>query len=147
MTPQRRKRTAKTQKDREDAKAPLNVAQINELSNRIIGCAIKVHKTLGPGFIEKVYTKALAYEFKRHGIGAQQEVSFPVKYAERLVGTQRVDFVVEEAIIVETKAVYEINNFHMAQILSYLKATSMRLGLILNFSRARLQIKRVVHGL
>ena len=125
----------------------MDTTQINELSNRVIGCAIKVHRGLGPGFVEKIYAKALEHELKTHDIAFGRETSIPVKYEGRLVGTQRLDFLVEDEIVLEAKALYEINNFHMAQVLSYLKATGKRLGLILNFSRTRLQIKRVAYHL
>ena len=125
----------------------MDAKEINELSNRVIGCAIKVHRGLGPGFVEKIYAKALEHELKTHDIPFSREASIAVKYEGRLVGTQRLDFLVEDEIVLEAKALYEINNFHMAQVLSYLKATEKRLGLILNFARTRLQIKRVVNRL
>jgi GxxExxY protein len=125
----------------------MNTEGINKLSNLIIGNAIKVHKALGPGFIEKLYSKALAHEFTNGKIKFIQEKSIKVKYDGIFLGEQRIDFIVEDEIVLEMKAVYEINNFHMAQILSYLKAADKRLGLILNFSRSRLEIKRVVNKL
>jgi len=125
----------------------MKIGQINELSNKIIGYAIRVHKSLGPGFIEKIYAKALAYELKKNGIKSNQEKSIKVRYEGLLLGEHRLDFLIEDEIILEIKAVYEINNFHMAQVLSYLKATNKKLGLILNFSRSRLEIKRAVYKL
>ena len=125
----------------------MKIGQINELSNKIIGYAIRVHKSLGPGFIEKIYAKALAYELKKNGIKFNQEKSIKVRYEGLLLGEHRLDFLIEDEIILEIKAVYEINNFHMAQVLSYLKATNKKLGLILNFSRSRLEIKRAVYKL
>ena len=125
----------------------MSVAQINELSNRVIGCAIDVHRVLGPGFVEKIYAKAFAHELDKNRIGFTREEVVQVKYDGVLLGAQRLDFVIEEEIVLEIKAVYEINNFHLAQILSYLKTTDKRLGLILNFARARLQIRRVAHHL
>ena len=113
----------------------------------MIGCAIKVHRGLGPGFVEKIYAKALEHELKTHDIAFQREASIPVQYDDRLMGVQRIDFLVEDEIVLEAKAIYDINNFHMAQVLSYLKATEKRLGLILNFARPRLQIKRVANHL
>lgn len=122
----------------------MKIEQINELSNKIIGYAIKVHKSLGPGFIEKIYTKALAYELEKGKINFTQEKIITIKYEDLLLGGHRLDFLIEDEIILEIKAVYEINNFHMAQTLSYLKAAGKRLGLILNFSRSKLQIKRII---
>lgn len=121
--------------------------KINKLSNEVIGFAIKIHKTLGPGFIEKIYAKALAYELEKNKIKFAREKTIKVKYEDMFLGEHRLDFIIEDEIILETKAVYEINNFHMAQTLSYLKATNKRLGLILNFSRSKIEIKRVVYNL
>ncbi len=125
----------------------MNAEQINELSNKIIGYAIQIHKTLGPGFVERIYAKALAHEFKKNRINFTQEKSIKIKYDSTLLGEHRLDFLIEDEVILEIKAVFEINNFHMAQILSYLKATNKKLGLILNFSRSKLEIKRVVFNL
>lgn len=111
----------------------MTLEQINELSNKIIGFAIKVHKALGPGFVEKVYVKALIFELEKNKIKFTQEKSIKVKYENLLLGQHRLDFLIEDEIILEIKAVYEINNFHMAQMLSYLKAADKKLGLILNF--------------
>lgn len=121
--------------------------QINDLSNKIIGLAINIHKALGPGFMERIYTRALAYEFEKEKIKFSQEKTIRVKYENLFLGEHRLDFLVENEIILEIKAVFEINNFHLAQILSYLKAADKRLGLILNFSRSKLEIKRVVYNL
>lgn len=119
---------------------------INDLSNRVIGCGIKVHKVLGPGFIEKIYSKALAYELGKSAIKFTRETTIRVKYEDVLLGEQRLDFLVEDELIMEIKAVFEINDFHMAQMLSYLKAANKKLGLILNFAKTTLEIKRVVYN-
>lgn len=125
----------------------MNSEQINGLSNKIIGYAIKVHKSLGPGFIEKIYAKALTYELEKDKVKFTREKSIKVKYEGILLGEHRLDLLIEDELIIEIKAVYEINNFHLAQMLSYLKATNKKLGLILNFSRSKLEIKRVVYKL
>lgn len=125
----------------------MNVEEINELSKKVIGNAIKVHKSLGPGFIEKIYAKALAYELEKNSIGFTRENPIKVKYDGFLLGEHRLDFLIDGGIILEIKAVYEINNFHTAQMLSYLKAANKKLGLILNFSRSKLEIKRIVYNL
>jgi len=125
----------------------MNAEEINGLSNRIIGYGIKIHKALGPGFIEKIYSKAFAYELEKDKIKFTREKPIKVKYEGLLLGEHRLDFLIEDEVILELKAVYEINNFHIAQILSYLKATDKKLGLILNFSRSKLEIKRTVHKL
>lgn len=121
--------------------------QINALSTKLIGHGIRIHKTPGPGFIEKIYSKAFAYELEKDKIKFIREKPIRIKYEGLLLGEHRLDFLIEDEIILELKAVYEINNFHIAQILSYLKATNKKLGLILNFSRSKLEIKRVVHNL
>ncbi len=116
---------------------------LNALTEQIIGAAIEIHKALGPGFTERIYAKAFHTELKVRGLTFVTEQTVRVKYKEQLLGLHRLDLVVEDTLIVELKAVYEINNFHIAQILSYLKVSGKRLGLILNFSRSRLEIKRV----
>ena len=109
----------------------------------MIGSAIDVHKAIGPGFTERMYARALQLELQQRNVPFVVEQPIQVKYKDYLLGTHRLDLVVKEAVVVELKAVYEINNFHVAQTLSYLKASGKRLGLILNFSRGRLEIKRV----
>lgn len=147
-TPQKRREVAEAQKDRNSTSQNAGDAkEFNALSEQIIGCAIDVHKVLGPGFGEKMYARALAHEFKKHGMSFIQEELIRVKYDGVLLGTQRLDFTVADKIVLEVKAVYDLNNFHMAQLLSYLKATGKRLGLLLNFSRPRLQIRRVANQL
>ncbi len=118
---------------------------LDKLTERIIGLAIKVHKTLGPGFVEKIYEKAMAYEFKQNKIGFREQAEIRVKYEKIELGHQRIDFLVEDEIIVELKCVSEISEIHEAQILSYLKTANRRVGLILNFARKKLDIKRMVN--
>jgi len=124
----------------------MNQSELNNLSRRIIGLAINVHKKLGPGFIEKIYEKALAYEFKGQEIKFTNQAIIRVKYNDLFLGNQRVDFMVENEVILELKAVSELNNIHEAQMLSYLKTANKRLGLILNFALATLEIKRIVNN-
>ena len=114
------------------------------LTDKVINLAIKIHKTLGPGFIEKIYEKALAHEFIKHKIKHKRQKKISVKYDCVLLGDQRVDFIVEDKIILELKAVSEINNIHKAQIISYLKAAELEVGLILNFAKDKLEIKRII---
>ena len=114
-----------------------------ELTKEIIGSAIAVHKALGPGFTERIYSKALQLELQKHKLLFELEQTVRVRYDGHLLGTHRLDLVVNDTVVVELKAVYEINNFHIAQMLSYLKASGKRLGLILNFARGTLEIKRV----
>ncbi len=119
--------------------------ELDKLSNRIIGVAIGVHRNLGPGFTERIYEKALAQEFRQQGIRFDEQRVIRVKYGGRELGHQRVDFVVEGEVIVETKAVSRVIGVHRGQMISYLKTVDKRLGLILNFGRKKLEIKRVVH--
>lgn len=125
----------------------MNVEEINELSNKIIGLAINVHKELGPGFAEKIYEKALAYEFSKAGLKLNEQREINVKYKNLELGCQRVDFLVENEIILELKSVSELNGIHEAQMLSYLKTSGKKLGLLLNFAKKRLEIKRLVNKL
>lgn len=125
----------------------MKTEQINELSNKIIGYAIKVHKALGSGFIEKIYVKALVYELEKNKVKFVREKPIKIKYESLLLGEHRLDFLIEDEIILEAKAVIEINNFHLAQVLSYLKAANKKLGLLLNFSKPKLEIKRIAYNL
>lgn len=118
---------------------------IDELSNKIIGIAIEVHKTIGPGFVEKIYERALAYEFQKRKIKFANQKVIRVRYKEIELGDQRIDFLIKNEIILELKAVSQIDELHIAQMLSYLKATNKKLGLILNFAKPTLEIKRVIN--
>jgi len=119
--------------------------ELNKLSNKIIGIAIKIHKKLGPGFVEKIYERALAYEFEKEGVSFDQQKVIRVKYEDLELGDQRVDFMVEDALILEVKVASRIIEIHQDQVISYLKASDKTLGLILNFGRKRLEIKRLVN--
>lgn len=119
---------------------------LNNLSNQIIGVAIKVHKNLGPGFVEKVYERALLYEFEKEGIKFVTQVPVKIKYENIDIGGQRVDIIVEDEIILELKSMSTICDAHKSQLVSYLKVTDKRLGLILNFAKSKLEIKRIVNN-
>lgn len=123
----------------------MNRDELDKLANRIIGIAIEIHKILGPGFVEKIYEKALAYELDKNKIKYDQEKVIKVKYKDLLLGDQRIDFLIEDELILELKSASVITEVYKAQILSYLKAANKRLGLILNFGREQLEIKRVVN--
>ena len=117
-----------------------------ELSDKIIGLAIEVHKTLGNGFLEKVYENALMIEFKTNNITANQQLSIPVRYKENIVGEYFVDILVENKIILELKTVKRIEPIHEAQLLHYLNATNFKLGYIINFAAPlKLEFKRIVN--
>ena len=119
--------------------------KLNAISKKIIGLAFKVHNKLGPGFIERIYSEALALEFKNKEILFEQEKIIKVNYNGKEIGAQRIDFLIEKEIILEIKATESIGGIYMAQILSYLKALDRKLGLILNFGNTRINIKRIVN--
>jgi GxxExxY protein len=102
-----------------------------------IGCAIAVHKALGPGYLESIYQKAMRVEFEAHGIGYESEKSIVVNYRGVQIHAQRVDLIVRGLIVVELKAVTRFDEIHRAQVISYLRTTGLRAGLLINF-RARL---------
>jgi GxxExxY protein len=117
-----------------------------ETAKVVIGAAIEVHRHLGPGFIEYVHRKALAYELSLRGLDVEQEKQILVPYKEIQIAGQRLDLLVGGRLIVELKCVEEFAPIHQAQLLSYLKATRLRLGLLLNFKTQVLKdgIKRIV---
>ncbi len=119
-------------------------AELNRLSKVIIGRALAVANTLGSGFLEKVYENALAYELLKVGIAVAQQHGIVVLYDGAVVGEYAVDLLVEGSVVVELKAVMALNAAHRAQCLNYLKATDLRMCLLLNFGRPRLEIKRLV---
>jgi GxxExxY protein len=121
-------------------------AELNALSHAVIGAAIEVHRTLGPGFLESVYEEALCVELKLRGISFESQVEVGVQYKGEPVGVGRLDILVAGALIVELKAVETLAPIHEAQLLSYLKATGHRLGLLMNFNIPVLRngLKRII---
>ena len=123
--------------------------EINELTEKIIGSAIKVHKTLGPGFLESVYQAALAYEFKQAGIPFEKEKALPVPYEDIILDVGfRCDFLVDGRVIVECKTVQEISAIDQAKLLNYLKIAKLQVGLLINFNVLLLKrgIRRMVNN-
>jgi GxxExxY protein len=116
-----------------------------ELSKKIIGAAIKVHRELGPGFLESIYEQALKVEFSEHNFHFDSQKEIKIKYLGVEVGQHRLDLIVENQIILEIKAVKDLIDVHFAQLRSYLKATGLKVGLLLNFAKPALEIKRVVY--
>ena len=116
----------------------------SDLTQKIIGAAIKVHKTLGPGFPEKIYQRALSEEFNKQRIPFIREEKFRVYYENKDVGYEIMDFCAYDKIAIELKAMREIMDLHAKQVVSYLKGRKLRLGLILNFGKSKLEIKRVI---
>lgn len=115
-----------------------------DLTQKIIGAAINVHKQLGPGYPEKIYQRALAEEFKKQKILFRREEKFRVFYNDKDVGYEIIDFCAYDKIAVELKAMREIMDLHAKQVVSYLKGRKLRLGLILNFGKSKLEIKRII---
>ena len=117
-----------------------------ELSDRIIGCAIAVHKELGAGYLEKVSERALCIELKYQGLNYASHVPIQVYYRNQIVGDYFADIIVESKIILEHKTCNVIHPLHSAQIMNYLTATGIKVGYILNFgNEAKLEFKRIVH--
>lgn len=114
-----------------------------DLTHKIIGCAMEVHKTLGNGFQEVVYQRALAIEMQMQGLNFEREKEMPLQYKGYDVGTRRVDFFVEDKIMVEIKAITDLEDVHLAQAMNYLEAYNMSIGLLINFGAKSLQFKRV----
>jgi len=109
--------------------------EFSELSNKVIGCAIEVHKTLGPGLLESTYKHCLAHELHCHGIGFQMEVALPVNYkGVQLDCGYRIDLLVEKEIIIELKSVETIKSIHEAQLLTYMKLLGIKHGFLINFN-------------
>jgi GxxExxY protein len=115
------------------------------LSKQIIGAAIEVHRELGPGFLEKIYEEALKLELRKQDLEFEYQKEITVEYLGVVVGTHRLDLIVEDNIIIELKAEKEFEDIHYAQLRSYLKATDMKVGLLLNFAKPTLEIRRIVN--
>ncbi len=122
---------------------------LNELTEKIIGLAIKVHRTLGPGFLESVYQAALAYEMEKANIPFEKEKTLPVPYEDIFLEVGfRCDFLIDNRIIVECKAVGQLTAIDQAQVINYLKITNKHVGLLINFNVLRLKdgLKRLVNN-
>lgn len=114
-----------------------------DLTGRIIGCAMEVHKRLGNGFQEVIYQRALEIEMNITGLAFVREMEMPIHYREQEIGTRRVDFFVEGKIMVELKALIKLEDVHLAQAMNYLEAYKMEIGLLINFGAKSLEFKRV----
>ena len=117
-----------------------------DITEKIIGASFEVHKFLGNGFQEIIYQRALAWELKQAGLSFQREIEQDIFYKElpEPIGTRRADFVVDEKVLVELKAVIELEDVHLAQVLNYLKAYRLEVGLLINFGSKSLTFKRLV---
>lgn len=114
------------------------------LTSRIIGCAYRVANELGPGFLEKVHENALAHELRKVGFKVQQQHGIEVHYDGVKVGDYAADLLVEGQILIELKACRDLDEIHLAQCLNYLKATELKVCLLMNFGRAKIQIRRLM---
>ena len=113
-----------------------------EITEKIIGCAMNVHNSIGSGFQEVIYQRALALEMEKMGLSFVRELEIPIYFDGTEIGSRRVDFFVEEKIMVEIKAISRLENVHLAQAINYLEAYKMEVGLLVNFGASSLQFKR-----
>ena len=120
---------------------------INDITYKINGAIFEVNKILGPGFLEKVYENALLFELKNRGLEADKQVPIKVNYKDKLVGEYFADILVENQVIIELKTIVNLDNNHEAQLLNYLKATGIKVGILVNFKQTRAEIKRMVLNL
>ena len=118
----------------------------SELTGKIIGCAMEVHKILGNGFQEVVYQRALEEEFAARDISAQREFEMYIFYKGKVVGTRRVDFFVEDTVSVEIKALTELEDVHLTQAINYLEAYNIEIGLLINFGTKSLEYRRLINS-
>jgi GxxExxY protein len=114
-----------------------------ELTHRIIGCAMEVHRHLGNGFQEVIYQRALSIEMAIQGLSFEREKEMSVYYKDEQVGTRRADFFVQNEVMVELKALVQLEDVHLAQAINYLEAYNMKIGLLINFGAKSLQFKRL----
>ena len=136
--------TDKIQRDNGLNSSESNREEINQLTEKIIACVYRVSNTLGSGFLEKVYENALAIELRNNGLKVEQQHPIKVFYDGQTVGDFAADLLVESCVIVELKAVRILDDVHSAQCLNYLKATGLKICLLVNFGRPRVEIKRLV---
>jgi GxxExxY protein len=118
----------------------------SDLTRKIIGCAMEVHKILGNGFQEVIYQRALAKEMNLQNVLFSREHEMPIFYKEEQIGTRRVDFLVEGKVSVEIKAVTKLEDVHLAQAINYLEAYNLEIGLLINFGAKSLEFKRLINS-
>ena len=118
----------------------------SELTGKIIGSAMEVHKALGNGFQELIYQRALNIEFRKSNISAVREVEMPIHYKGENIGTRRVDFLIEDKISVEIKSITKLEDVHLAQAINYLEAYDLEIGLLINFGSKSLEFKRLINS-
>lgn len=118
----------------------------SDMTGKTIGCAMNVHSALGNGFQEKIYQRCLEIEFRKQGLEFAREVSMPIYYESYKVGTRRVDFLIEDRVMLEIKAQTELTDIHYAQIINYLEAYKLEVGLLINFGQKSLAFKRFINS-
>lgn len=118
----------------------------SELTSKIIGCAMAVHRALGNGFQEVIYQRALEIEMADNGIVFSREHEMPVYYKNQQIGTRRVDFLIEHVVSVELKAIIKLEDVHFAQAINYLEAYDLEVGLLINFGSKSLEFKRLLNS-
>ncbi len=118
----------------------------SDITSKILGCAFEVHKILGNGFQEVIYQRALEKEMILHSLSFAREFDMPIFYKNEQIGTRRVDFLVEEFISVELKALVKLEDVHLAQAINYLEAYNLEVGLLLNFGAKSLEYKRLINS-
>ncbi|MFB3896007.1 MAG: GxxExxY protein [bacterium] len=140
MEPQSAQRTAETNKNQDNF-------PLRDITEKIIACAIEVHSALGPGLLESVYEEALEHEFQIRQIRYEKQKEINLVYKERKIGKHRIDFLVENEVVLELKAVESMHKIFEAQVLTYLKAMRKHVGLLINFNVLRLKdgIKRLIN--
>jgi len=119
----------------------------HDITEKIIGCAMKVHRHFGLGFPEIVYKRALIIELKKIGLRFKQEIERDIIYDDQLIYKRRLDLIVEDVVLVELKAITEVDNGDYNQILNYLRVFKLEIGLLINFGAASLQFKRLINSL
>jgi len=124
----------------------MKVMKHKEITEKIIGCAMMVHNTLGNGFQEVIYQRALSIELNLAGIEHQREFEMPIYYRNEHIGTRRVDFLVNGEISVELKAIIQLEDVHLVQAINYLEAYNIETGLLINFGAKKLEFKRVFNN-
>ncbi len=127
-------------------KMNVSMKVVNDITHKIIGCAMRVHQELGCGFQELLYQRALAKEMMDQGIDFQRELEMEVFYKSELIGTRRVDFFVEDCVMLELKAVEHIEPGHIAQAINYCEAYKIKDGLLINFGSRSLEFKRLFNN-
>ena len=118
----------------------------SELTSKIIGSAMEVHKVLGNGFQKVIYQRALGKEMALQGLSFHREFEMPIFYKDEQIGTRRVDFLIEEVVSVEIKAITKLEDVHLAQAINYLEAYNLEIGMLINFGAKSLEFKRLINS-